>query len=469
MTKRKVLIPLDGSAFSLQIVQVVRTFFDPNDVNLVLFRAAYPPSVAPDVSAHDVFMGAMPLAGSYDAYSRAIDEEYSVAAQERETYRVELLAELREQVERLQRAGYTAMAQVQFGEPAQQIVDYVTEHNIELVAMTTHGRAGLGRLVLGSVAERVMRSVPVPVLLMRSGQEIKQPAAPGEALSKALGNGQQLRMAVATDGSMLAQQAICRVGGLAQALGAELTVCVVASDRNDPAHSRKIMEDACKQITELEPKPQVIPLVGYADDVLLEHIAKHPVDLMCLGAFQDRGAGASSAIGPTAQRLIQHAPTSMLMYKGRQARFQRILACVAVDDTVVVNVSAQIARALGADLRLLHVVPPSAAPYLSSSAHDNGDAPAALALDEVLAQGTHLSEVVKSWIAQLEEYDIGQDVVLLQRGSVPEAILKMAHDEPYDLLVVGSRSAPGHFPSSVANGVARYAEQSVLLLRAQKD
>lgn len=48
MSKRKVLIPLDGSEFSRQILRVVRNFFEPGDVELVLFRAAFPPVVASD-------------------------------------------------------------------------------------------------------------------------------------------------------------------------------------------------------------------------------------------------------------------------------------------------------------------------------------------------------------------------------------------------------------------------------------
>jgi len=468
MTRRKVLIPLDGSTLSRQIVQVVRTFFDPDDVDIVLFRAAYPPSIAPDVRPQDVFVGAMPLSFSYDAYSETVDSEYSSATREREAYRTELLAELQQDVERLQQAGYTASAEVQFGEPAQRIIDYVAAQDIELVAMTTHGRAGLGRLVLGSVAERVVRSVSAPVLLMRSVQE-PYVSAPGEALSRALGAGQQLRMAAATDGSALAQEAICKAGNLAQLLGAQLTVYVVASGRNDASQSRRIMEDACQQIAQLDPRPQVVPLVGYADEVLLEQIGRSPVDLFCIGGFQDRGAGALNAIGPTAQRLVQHSPSSVLMYKGRRAKFRRILACVAVDDSLdsmVVNAAAQFARAMDAELRLLHVVPPSAASYLSP-ARDDADGSGAMPLEQVLAQGTRLSELVKAWIAQLEGYGIGRDVMLVQRGSVPEAILKIAHDGLYDLVVVGSRSSPAHFLGSVANGVVRYAEQSVLVLRLQ--
>ena len=41
--KRKVLIPLDGSDFSLQIVRIVLDFFDPHDISLILLRVAQPP------------------------------------------------------------------------------------------------------------------------------------------------------------------------------------------------------------------------------------------------------------------------------------------------------------------------------------------------------------------------------------------------------------------------------------------
>ncbi|MFB6165222.1 MAG: universal stress protein [Haloarculaceae archaeon] len=47
------------------------------------------------------------------------------------------------------------------------ITDYATEAGIDLVAMGTHGRTGLDRVVLGSVAEKCVRTVPVPVLTVR--------------------------------------------------------------------------------------------------------------------------------------------------------------------------------------------------------------------------------------------------------------------------------------------------------------
>lgn len=168
MTKRKVLIPLDGSGFSRQIMRVVQTFFAPEDVHLVLLRAAYPPAIVSDVAPQEMVTDSTLLMDSYSAYSRALDEGYREANKERESYRAQLVQELRAEAEQLARMGYTVSVAVVFGDPARRIIEYVAGAGIDLVAMATHGRSGIGRLVLGSVAEQVMRGVTVPVLLMRS-------------------------------------------------------------------------------------------------------------------------------------------------------------------------------------------------------------------------------------------------------------------------------------------------------------
>ncbi len=366
MTKRKVLIPLDGSEFSRQIVQVVRSFFDPGDVELILFRAAVPPAVSTDLTPHDVFVGGVPMSGTYDAYSRALDAGYASVTQERETLRTELQDELRADAERLEKAGYRVTTEVHFGDPARRIIDYVNDKSVSLVAMATHGRTGLGRLVLGSVAERVLRGVAVPVLLMRPALDGEARPTPGEHLAQSLGDGKQLRIAVATDGSTLAQRAVSKAAELAETLDAHFTLLVTVSGHEDVAHGQKLMDDARQLVAHLASQPETAPLVGYADEVLLQYLAKNPTDLLVIGAFQDRGAGSTTAIGATAQRLVQHAPTSVLMFKGHRPRINKILACVAVDDKVVVDVAAQLARATHAELRLLHVVPPSAASYLAA-------------------------------------------------------------------------------------------------------
>jgi nucleotide-binding universal stress UspA family protein len=63
--------------------------------------------------------------------------------------------------------GLTVRTGVRTGTPYQEIVAVATEEPADLVIMGTHGRGGMSRLLLGSVAERVIRFAPCPVLTVR--------------------------------------------------------------------------------------------------------------------------------------------------------------------------------------------------------------------------------------------------------------------------------------------------------------
>lgn len=62
--------------------------------------------------------------------------------------------------------GIPVHTEVTRGDPAEMIVDTASAVNADLIVMTTHGRAGLSRWINGSVAEGVLRSSPIPVLLI---------------------------------------------------------------------------------------------------------------------------------------------------------------------------------------------------------------------------------------------------------------------------------------------------------------
>ena len=64
-------------------------------------------------------------------------------------------------------------SEVILGDPAETIVDYVGRHNMDMVIMGTHGRKGLDRVIFGSVAERVIKTSPVPVLVMNPFRDEK--------------------------------------------------------------------------------------------------------------------------------------------------------------------------------------------------------------------------------------------------------------------------------------------------------
>jgi nucleotide-binding universal stress UspA family protein len=56
---------------------------------------------------------------------------------------------------------------VETGEPFEKIIDVAEEHRIDLIVMSTHGRTGLKRLIIGNVAEKVVRYAPCPVLTIK--------------------------------------------------------------------------------------------------------------------------------------------------------------------------------------------------------------------------------------------------------------------------------------------------------------
>jgi nucleotide-binding universal stress UspA family protein len=56
--------------------------------------------------------------------------------------------------------------QVVAGDPSEEILSYISTHGINLVVMGTHGRKGIDKVIFGSVAERVVKSSPVPVMVV---------------------------------------------------------------------------------------------------------------------------------------------------------------------------------------------------------------------------------------------------------------------------------------------------------------
>ncbi len=73
--------------------------------------------------------------------------------------------------------GIEASYVVEFGSPTDRIVEYAAENDIDLVVMGTHGRTGLRRVIMGSVAEAVVRKAECPVLALKSGSETPHPVS----------------------------------------------------------------------------------------------------------------------------------------------------------------------------------------------------------------------------------------------------------------------------------------------------
>lgn len=77
---------------------------------------------------------------------------------------------LEERVAAAKEAGLRARAALRVGVPHEEIVRAAAEEKAEMVVVGTHGRSGLDRVLLGSVAERVVRLTPCPVLTVRPAE-----------------------------------------------------------------------------------------------------------------------------------------------------------------------------------------------------------------------------------------------------------------------------------------------------------
>jgi nucleotide-binding universal stress UspA family protein len=99
-----------------------------------------------------------PFAGDW---SVPLQGSYATADRVAELYLDRVAADLKGQ-------GLNVSTSVRRGGVADTIVDYSEANHIDLIAMCTHGRTGLGRWILGSVTERVLRAGCAPLLLVRA-------------------------------------------------------------------------------------------------------------------------------------------------------------------------------------------------------------------------------------------------------------------------------------------------------------
>ncbi|MGC9992832.1 MAG: universal stress protein [Candidatus Cybelea sp.] len=74
-------------------------------------------------------------------------------------------------VERAHQLGLTASGHACSGVPAFEILKYAQSFRADLIVMGTHGRKGIGHLLMGSVAEIILRESPIPVLVVRGARK----------------------------------------------------------------------------------------------------------------------------------------------------------------------------------------------------------------------------------------------------------------------------------------------------------
>jgi len=209
------------------------------------------------------------------------------------------------------------------GNPASSIVEYAAQNPAAIIAMATHGRSGLNRWLLGSVAEKVLRSTSNPLLLIRS-----MPTAVTE---------QQVSIQsimVPLDGSALAESVLPPVSKLAKKLYAEM---VLFRAYNIPPGfydagggfaidlDRLLAQTEADVLTYLEEKKAALKKAGvgsvtiasrqgYDADEIINYAGNRPDRLIAM-CSHGRSGVRRWAVGSVAETVVRHCSSPILVFR----------------------------------------------------------------------------------------------------------------------------------------------------------
>lgn len=142
---KSVLVALDGSPWAASVLPFIEQIAGPLDMEVILLHVVQP----------------LPIT-ALSAVRRSAEDDLRVRTAEAHDYLAPVVTELRGK-------GIRARTDVRVGDdPRQEILAGARETGADFIAMSTHGRGGLSRMLIGSVADAVQRQAEIPVFLMRT-------------------------------------------------------------------------------------------------------------------------------------------------------------------------------------------------------------------------------------------------------------------------------------------------------------
>jgi nucleotide-binding universal stress UspA family protein len=297
---RTILVPLDGSAFSAKALPVAAAIAKRTGATLhvvsVLDPSAYVPFVPGEV-----------LVPVMDTDALAARREADEAA-------------VKAEAARLVQEGVSATGRLLEGTVVEALAEYAVEILADLVLMTTHGRSGLERLWLGSVATSFLHRAPCPVYLVRPT---------GDTTTSVLPTGTML---VPLDGSAFADSMLPRAAEFAQAVGLSMrlfTVTIPNAIPMAPFGTEALLADesdltrqeheAKQRLESLAATLTVPATTEVATDMtatraILEQAESPDVGLIAM-ATHGRTGLARLVMGNVADAVLRGAPKPMLVYR----------------------------------------------------------------------------------------------------------------------------------------------------------
>ena len=289
----RILVPLDGSPLAEQVLPYVLKLGLSNGSPVTLFRAYNIPAMALE-----------------DAGGTLVDQIIAGYLAEAQEY-------LKRVGDALRQAGLTISSAIQEGDAASLIVSEAEAVPDTLIAMSTHGRSGISRWVLGSVTDKVLHAAASPLLIIRA-EPPKEPA--GEQ-----GAGQQDRWAatvfirnvtVPLDGSDLAEEIIAHAVSAAKALDVPVMPVRVVTDPSQHAEATEYLERASEKFRAQGVScPGGTLLHGEPAEALLAMLQGQPETLVAM-TTRGRSGIQRWVLGSVTDRICRYSGTPVLVVRG---------------------------------------------------------------------------------------------------------------------------------------------------------
>jgi nucleotide-binding universal stress UspA family protein len=238
--------------------------------------------------------------------------------------RDQLLADTKAFIETETAPGVTIEAVLREGNAAAEIVDQATTMSADLLVIGTHGRSGFERLLLGSVAEKVLRKARCPVLTVPRRLPDAVPSGPvlfkqilcamdfSESSLHALKYA--LSLAQEADGCLTVVH-VLRDEFVGQVGIGEEHVSLAALQRQHEEEARKLLEKAVPESAAAYCKAETMLLRGKPWREILRIASERQVELIVMGV-QGRGAADLMFFGSTTQHVVREAACPVLTLRG---------------------------------------------------------------------------------------------------------------------------------------------------------
>lgn len=291
MAVTPVLVPIDGSDFSEQALHfacdLARRTSSP--LHIVQVHALTHPIAYPEIVP--------PYEPDWETALRIHQREH--------------LIKLRKELDAID--GLEVSVALLEGPIVDQLVQYVEARGIRSVVMTTHGRGGVTRAWLGSVASELVRFVGIPVVLIRPGA-VSVPLAEVESLR---------HIVVPLDGSALSESILPEVMTLARLADVQITLLHVTEAAG--AHSAQYLEHVASRLRAEAVRVDVAVVTNWKTAAaIIDFAAQHGADMIAM-ATHGRGAWSRWVVGSVADKVLRGCQLPLVML--------RPIAAVAASDT----------------------------------------------------------------------------------------------------------------------------------------